>query len=124
MPVEVSLQALVSIENTRDVWPEEFRGLMDKLEENPDEKTQWVVLAEWCQERGELPLSKAFDWVSRRPEVTAEMKNDYGRNRWTLKQVPHALRHEINYGVIDTSTLAGAVAELAKAILSLTAKLL
>jgi uncharacterized protein (TIGR02996 family) len=113
MAVSVSLLALVKVKNTRDVWPEVFRGLVAALEDAPDDRNQWLVIGDWCEEHGEFELAEAFRWVGGRKSVVAEKKEErYGPNWWLMKGIPEMLLvgGDPPY---DHETLAGTAAGIA-----------
>ena len=64
--VEVSLLELVSIPNTRPVWPTEFASLVSGCEADPEDRTLFGVVADWCDERGETEYGRAWRWLMRR----------------------------------------------------------
>jgi uncharacterized protein (TIGR02996 family) len=109
MPVTVSLESLVTTPNTLSLWPEKFRGLMAKLEENPDEPTAWLVLADWLQEHDEKEMESTCRWIAKR--IPLGVTIGFYRGVWSLGGVPDAIRAG-NTPPGDLNTLAGAVAGL------------
>lgn len=109
--VEVSLLDMVSLHGTERLWPDAFHGLVRKLEESPAERTQWGVVADWCDEHGEPELAGAFRWVMRHRNVVAEKVD----GRWGLYKLPFSLSHHLPIH-LDKSTLPGVMAALAQAI--------
>jgi uncharacterized protein (TIGR02996 family) len=108
MSVSISLLQLISTPGTQALWPERFRGLMAKLEENPDEIAQWKVIADWLQENDEPELEDAIRWFVRHEEVEADRDN-YGS--WYFDRVPdQVMAGDKPPG--DSKTLAGALAIL------------
>jgi len=87
MSVTVSLLKLVLIPDTREAWPEEFEGLIAKLEEEPDNRQQWSVVGDWCQDQGEEDLALAFIWVANAPNVSARRVT----NNWVFRGLPNPL---------------------------------
>ena len=66
MPVTVKLLDLVALPDSRPLWPAEFHALIAKLEDNPEERAQWGVIADWLDENDEPELAAAFRWLSNR----------------------------------------------------------
>jgi hypothetical protein len=69
MPVSVPLVKLVALPDSRPLWPAEFESLVAKLEEKPNDRAHWGVIADWCQENDEPELADAFRWVSKQTKV-------------------------------------------------------
>lgn len=131
--VEVSLLELVSIPNTRPVWPSEFAAMVATCEESPNDRTTFGVLADWCDEHNEPELGRAWRWLSKRPPlvddrgehvggVRVEYKStSYGGWEWMLKGLPGSVTIFKDYR--DSSTLAGRVAGLARRLIELDAEI-
>jgi hypothetical protein len=73
VPVSVSLLKLVQIPDTEPLWPEVFRGMIEKYEnelnEKPYERTPLAPISDWLEENGESELAGACKWLLKRPEV-------------------------------------------------------
>ena len=96
MSVTVSLLKLVSIPDTRAAWPEEFEGLIAKLDEEPDNRQQWSVVGDWCQDHGEEDLALAFIWMANAPSVSARRIT----NNWVFRGLPTpltAMDHHVGF---------------------------
>lgn len=131
--VEVSLLELVSIPNTRPVWPEQFRDLVATCEANPDERTTFGVVADWCDEHGESEYGRAWRWLSKRPCVKDESGNyvsgvevvcrkEYGAYPdWSLRGLPRSVA--IFEDLRDVTTLVGRVAGLARRLIEIDQEL-
>ncbi len=115
MSVAVSLENLVSLPGTMSLWPEEFVALVAKLADEPNDKAQWGVIADWCKEQEEESLGDAFRYVSRRPTVTVRDSNTTVRkaNLWVLDGLPPSL-NAVPYPSVDRGTIAGLASALAK----------
>ena len=111
MPVEVSLELLVSLPGTKPVWPEQFRDLVETIEESFDERTRWVTAADWCGDHEEHGLARAFAWVAKRRHIEVRNASPHTRH-WLIDGLPAAVTAEYVPST-DKSTLAGAIAELA-----------
>jgi hypothetical protein len=76
VPVSVSLLKLVQIAHTESLWPEVFRGMIEKYEnelnEKPDERTPLAPISDWLEENGESELAGACKWLIKRPEVALD----------------------------------------------------
>jgi hypothetical protein len=70
--VEVSLLKLVGIVGTIELWPSQFAAMVAKCEENPDDRTTFGVLADWCDDRDEAEYGRAWRWLFKRPMVVDE----------------------------------------------------
>jgi hypothetical protein len=118
----VSLLELVSIPNTRPVWPAEFASLVSKCEQNPDDRTPFGVLADWCDERGEVELGRAWRWLSKRTwdeskgvgvQVLFVPPKWGALDDWEIRHLPLSLQRPAGHAGY-CSTLAARVADLAK----------
>lgn len=112
MSVSVSLLKLVSVANTRPVWPEQFGALIAKLEEKPRERTHWGVIADWCQGEGEDELGAAFRWYMNHRDVLASY--DRIQDKWALSNLPTSLNLFYFPNEISRDTPAGLMAGLAR----------
>lgn len=111
MSVAVSLAELVKVPGTSELWPEEFRALVAKLEDVPGDNNQWLVLADWLKEHEETAMEAACRWVPGTQFVFVQ-KYSSG-NGWFFRGLPKCIEGEpLPEG--DTSTLAGAIAVLAE----------
>src|SRR3954471_17419184 len=110
MPVSISLEALVNLPGTLPVWPEKFRGLMAKLEEDTDDTTAWLVAADWLQENDEREMESTCRWVSKR--IPLGVTVGFYRGSWNFGGLPDSIRAGDSPDSDDT-TLAGAIAVLA-----------
>jgi uncharacterized protein (TIGR02996 family) len=108
MPVAVSLEQLVTTSHALHLWPEEFRAIVAKLEEEPEEMTQWLVLADWLGENGEKDLEATCRWYARRMDVSVAHSSYSG---WRFEKLPLPIDAGSNPPG-DMSTLAGAIAVL------------
>jgi hypothetical protein len=119
--VNVSLLKMVSMRDTRPLWPADFAVIVAKLEdkERPSQTVPEVLAeaSEWCEENGELGLAHAFDWLARwtlQPLDAGDRKpvEIADRHGWTeAKELPAALGFSV-YGEPSTG-FAGMVAALA-----------
>ena len=124
--VEVSLLELVGIANTRPVWPEQFRDLVAACEANPDERTTFGVVADWCDEHGESGYGRAWRWLSKRPwddEKQTGVRVQFGkdawhRNDWSYTNVPPSMVSPARL-TADITTLAGLVTGIAKRLIEI-----
>jgi uncharacterized protein (TIGR02996 family) len=108
MPVSVSLSQLVTTTATQPLWPGEFVDLMAKLEDDPTDATQWLVVADWLQGEGEDGLADTFRWIARHTEVNVR-KDSY--DVWKFRGLDPC----VTVGAEppgNQQTLAGAVAVL------------
>lgn len=119
VPVTVSLADLVALPGARTLWPAEFNALVDRLLDEPNEKAQWGVIADWLDEaeRGEHALADAFRWVAKRANVTARLAMHCKPPRWEFVGLPAALNSVI-WPESDRTTIPGLVAALAFALKS------
>lgn len=115
MGVTVSLAELVRVPGTRRLWPQEFEGLIAKLETNPDEKTQWGVVADWLRENGEPGLADAFRWIASRADIYIRL-GAYQKGRWAFGSLPLSLSHHHTEIGFCTETIPGAVAAVGHAL--------
>lgn len=65
MPSTIKLLDLVSISNTRHLWPKEFDGLVKAWEETKS-NDQLGIIADWLDDNDEPELAHAFRWCYRR----------------------------------------------------------
>lgn len=65
MPSTIKLLDLVSIPNTRHLWPKEFDGLVKAWEETKN-NDQLGIIADWLDDNDEPELAHAFRWCYRR----------------------------------------------------------
>lgn len=87
--VEVSLYKLVQVKDSQQAWPEEFRSLVARCEENLDDRLPFGVAADWLDERGEAELADAFRWLFKRPEVKVfPCENRWGSKFHRLESTP------------------------------------
>ena len=118
MPVLVSLLDLVSVPNTRPVWPAELRDAVGRLEA-ADDRTQAGELADWLDEHGESVLADGFRYLANHLFVTwASNRDSYSLRVWRLDGLPPVLYHTVlpPDTVSDWTTLAGAAASLGRRI--------
>jgi hypothetical protein len=108
MPVSVSLELLVATPGTRALWPAEFAGLIDQLEEEPTDANQWLIIADWIDDHAEKEFASTFRWFANNEAVFTEKSHYVG---WTFKGLPKCIEAE-PIGDNDRSTLAGATAGL------------
>lgn len=109
---------LVSITNTRGVWPAEFAALVATCEADPDDRLPFGLVADWCDEHNEPELGRAWRWLHKRPwdddkrtGVRVLCKREYGTYPdWQMTPLPRSLILE-KVGI--TATLAELVAVLA-----------
>lgn len=115
--VSVSLLRLVAIADTRPVWPPDFEGKIAKLDDEPNERAQWGIIADWCDENEEPQLARAFRWMSKRKLVDVRNTRPPGLKPlyWMLEGIPPALASIFPQNA-DRSTLAGLMADLAAAL--------
>lgn len=115
MPVSVSLFHFVQAPDTRSLWPEQFRGLLEACEKDVPDRLPFGVMADWCDEQGEPELGEAFRWLHKRPEVVIESDR-------RLKSQTHWLTHHptvmgsVGGGSVNLNGLIGVVIALAKRI--------
>lgn len=119
--VGVSLLELVRIKNTAPVWPERFRELVAKLEDDLDERSQWGVIADWCDENEEPLLGVAFRWVMRHPGVLLTLRNpdSWDRHYMWVGMPGSVLSAVTPEPESDWTTVPGRVATLALQLLAL-----
>ncbi len=121
MPFLVPLIDLVAIPGTRELWPDEFRAAVAKLEAAPDDKTAWGVIADWLDEEdaNEPKLADAFRWVHKRANVVVA-KSKYNPYPWEISAgAPHSVEREMENlppKGHDRSTIPGLMARLATAL--------
>lgn len=108
MSVTVSLLKLVATRGTRALWPEQFAGLVGQLEDEPKNRAQWGVVADWLDENEEPGLADGFRWVSKRPEVQAS-RDRFGA--WSFRALPRPL-NLMDFPERDNATVPGLVAGL------------
>jgi len=109
MPVTVRLLDLVALPGSQHLWPAEFVALMAKLEEDPRERAQWLVIADWLKENEELELESICRWIAARPKV--QLYRPAGDEAWSWRGLPKVV--ENSWHVIgDRRTLPGAIANL------------
>lgn len=115
MSVAVSLERLVAVPNSFPLWPEEFAALVAKLGDDPNDKAQWGVVADWCDENDETALGDAFRYVSNRPDIRARNVNTTvkGVKLWQFDDLPPSV-NVIPYPNGDRGTIAGLASALAK----------
>lgn len=65
MPSAIKLLDLVSISNTRHLWPKEFDGLVKAWEETKN-NDQLGIIADWLDDNDEPELAHAFRWCYQR----------------------------------------------------------
>lgn len=65
MPVPIKLLDLVTIPNTRHLWPNEFDSLVKAWEETKS-NDQLGIIADWLDDNDEPELAHAFRWCYRR----------------------------------------------------------
>lgn len=116
MAVKVSLELLVTFPATVGLWPKEFYDLTEAAEIEPNERTRFGVMADWCDENDEPGLARACRYIAKRVTVTVEKENPdrYSSQYWRLTGLPPSLRalmHESH-----RSTLIAMVSDLAKAL--------
>jgi uncharacterized protein (TIGR02996 family) len=114
MPVAVSLSQLVAISGGYpQLVPSEFVALMNKLECDPTDATQWLVVADWLGEHEEHALADIYRWIARHSEVTVSRLNEYEVWKfWGLDKCLLTGKEPAG----NQMTLAGAVAVLAERI--------
>lgn len=93
MPVSVSLfdLVLVGANESDHLWPEQFVGLLAKIEEDgvTDAQVQWGALADLCQEYDEPKLERGFRWLMARPAVRVAENKPYGT--WSVVGAPKVI---------------------------------
>lgn len=113
----VSLLKLVSLPGTREAWPDDFAGKVAVLDEAPDQRAAYGVIADWLDENGEAELGRAFRFVLNRTLV--EVRNSRlphtGPPHWTLDGLPRALATVMPQKA-DRATIPGLMADLAAAL--------
>lgn len=65
MPGTIKLLDLVTISNTRHLWPKEFDGLIKTWEETKS-NDQIGIIADWLDDNDEPELAHAFRWCYKR----------------------------------------------------------
>lgn len=120
--VSVSLLKLVAIAGTEPVWPDEFAGKFVTLKDEPNDRSAWGVIADWCDENDEPELGRACRWLSKRAGLTIPGTNVSNSRpahmdppHWTISGLPRSVAAAFVQSV-DRSTLAGLAAELAAAL--------
>lgn len=122
MPVEIPLEQLVLIPAARPLWPGEFAGLVARIEEKPDERTGWGVLADWCEATGEPGLARALRWAMKREAVTLAWRGApprMGGRLWWWAGLPRPLSVPTDVDRAEMDTPASAAADLAARLRSL-----
>ena len=112
MPVNISLLHMVSLPGTRDLWPDDFRALVEPLEEDPSDRNRWGVLADWLSEQDEIQMADTCRWIFRHPEVVIKEVNGH----WHGYHLPVAVDAHWSYIKSDNSTLPGLVSALCYAL--------
>lgn len=122
MPVSVSLAELVSVHNSRDLWPAEFSALVAKCEADPADRIAFGVVADWVDECGEPEYAAAWRWLMKRPEVEIRhYRPGTWESEWQAVGMPTALAGRLSYG--DVKTLAGKVAHMGRCMADLRKEL-
>lgn len=112
MAVTVSLLDLVAVRDTRRLWPEKFLALVGKLEDDPTEHDQLLVIADWLQEQDERLLEAAFRYVGKRHELDLKVTRHGTFSYWNIENLTYAVSQQ-KVADVDDSTAAGAFARLA-----------
>ena len=117
MPVEISLERLVSVVGTRSLWPEKFAALLDTVEQDTEDATAWLVLADWLQEHDEQGLERAARWVGKRNGAGAHDIRPRHLNDpyWLFDPLPPAIKAVFPQQA-DRRSVAGLLADLAAAL--------
>ena len=117
MPVEISLERLVSVAGAAGLWPDAFAGLVGAVEQNPDDQTAWFALADWCQDVGEGGLSRAARWAGKRKGAGAKnaRRSLSSDAYWKFEELPAAVSAVFPQAA-DRRTIAGLLADLAAAL--------
>lgn len=117
--VSVSLLKLVAIAGTEPVWPDEFAGKFATLNDEPNDRSAWGVIADWCDENDEPELGRACRWLSKRAGLVTIIENARPLNmrppHWRLESLPPVVAAAFPQQA-DRKTLAGLAADLAAAL--------
>ncbi len=116
MPILISLERLVAKPGTEDLWPEKFATFTKTMEQDPDEMTAWLALADWLKEHDEHGLEQACRYVANRQEVSVATRNEYGRDAWYFKNLPASVLECVIRTSGCNENLAGLIAILAGAL--------
>lgn len=115
MPIQVPLIDLCRIKYVDKFFPEEFANQLKHLEENPDDKAAWGVLADWLIDKDvgidEPDLSAACRYIFKRTGV--EVIRDGGA--WNIRGGDKPFNYT-TFTCYETYSLAGSVAVLAAEI--------
>lgn len=123
MPVTVPLLDVIAKGCPQEWWPEDFRAIAKTLEANPNDRTPWGIIADWCSEHGEPDLARGFRYVAKRPDVLAEKHEYSGGHWWRLNGLPHTVEYAKVVDDADTNTIVGVAAGLAIKLKALLAEL-
>ena len=115
--VSVSLLKLVCIDGTRHIWPEEFAALVAKIEENPGERSNYGVIADWLDsepDRHEPELAEGFRWLMKRPEIRIEKStSNWSAGLWIAHNLPKQIDDVISQLPNDDPPCAKSIAVVA-----------
>ena len=117
MPIQVSLEIVLKVPDTEALLPKELRDLFATIEEKPEERTNWGVLADWFDEASEPGLARACRFVAKRQNVLPQKdtRSTSGKMyRWDWNGLPSsvsALHSRINR---SGYSIGGLLAELAE----------
>lgn len=115
--VNVSLEKLVAVPNTRELWPAEFAALVDRVAAEHSDATGWLALADWLQENGEGGLERAARWLAKRGGAGVRSVGTGQSTAWSCDLPPGV--EKIWYPAVNgisRSTPAGLLAAIAAAL--------
>lgn len=116
MPVLVPLIDLVSVPNTRPLWPAAFAEAVTRVESG--DRAVAGELADRLDDIDEPDLAAGFRYLFTHPDVRLNCSRACGDEFWEFKNLPAILYYTMPPAgtAWDRSTAAGAVAYLARKI--------
>lgn len=112
MPVLVSLELIASNRVYAALLPKEFVAFTEKFHTHPDERTGWLVLADWLAECDETDMEAACRWMAKHPEVKLEYGNYSGKYYWD--GLPTALDRPTETNCSEFNNYPEAIVELTR----------
>lgn len=118
MPVTIFLHDLCRFSEDRDRWPSEFGTFIDAIQAEPDNRTRFLVFADWCDGNGEPWLARACRFLGKRPEIVygRGAEHEWNKDVWEFKEetMPKGWRYAGVKGDTFAAFLSALAAEIEK----------
>jgi uncharacterized protein (TIGR02996 family) len=126
MPVSVSLIELVLVPNASHLWPGDFRDLHAKIEDDPTDKAQWGVIADWLDEHEEPDFAEAWRKMAFKWSAASLSKPRTYQLEWSVSGIPQSVsgQSNANFITVPKETPAAAVAFVAMQLRQLRQEIL